>query len=198
MEIQDMTTTMDRAVAKPTVKMSVILIVACVALMTVCSWIRIPGPVPVTMQTFAVFLTVSLLGTKRGAIAVGSWLAIGLAGAPVFAGFMGGFPYLFGLTGGYIIGFIGTAFVTGAIISRFGSKVPVLFGAMVAGLAVCYIFGTAWFMVAAGPVMGGIDLQGALMMCVVPFIIPDLLKIALAIGLFKLFGERVRAYAAKH
>ena len=90
----------ERPVAQPTIKTSAILIVSCVALMTVCSWIRVPGPIPVTMQTFAVFFTVSLLGTRRGAIAVASWLAIGLAGAPVFAGMIGGLPYLLGPTGG--------------------------------------------------------------------------------------------------
>ena len=185
----------ERSAAQPTIKTSAILIVACVALMTVCSWIRVPGPIPVTMQTFAVFFTVSLLGTRRGAIAVASWLAIGLAGAPVFAGMIGGLPYLLGPTGGYIIGFIGTAFVTGAIIDRLGSKIPAMILAMVAGLAVCYAFGTAWFMVISA---GSVALQGALAMCIVPFIVPDLIKIALAIVLFKLFGERVRSYAAKH
>ena len=189
---------LERAISQPTIKTSTVLIVACVALMTVCSWIRVPGPVPVTMQTLAVFLTVSLLGTRRGAIAIGSWIAIGLLGAPVFAGFAGGIPYMLGPTGGYIVGFIFTALITGSIIDRFGSTVPVLFGAMTAGLAVCYAFGTAWFMAVAGTADGAAGLQYVLSMCVAPFIVPDIIKIAMAISLFKLFGARVRAHATKH
>ena len=164
-------------------------------LIAVCTWIMIPGPVPFTMQTFAVFASLLILGGKRGTAAVLVYILLGLIGLPFFSGFSAGPGVLFGPTGGYIIGFIGTAFVTGAIIDRLGSKIPAMILAMVAGLAVCYAFGTAWFMVISA---GSMTLQGALAMCIVPFIVPDLIKIALAIVLFKLFGERVRSYAAKH
>lgn len=78
--------------------------------MAVCSWISIPIlEVPYTLQTFAVFLAVGVLGGKRGTLAVLVYILLGAVGVPVFAGFTGGLGYLLGNTGGYIIGFLFTA-----------------------------------------------------------------------------------------
>ena len=82
-----------------------------VAAMAICSWISIPLVVPVTLQTFAVFLAVGLLGGKRGTIAVCAYIFLGAIGVPVFAGFGGGPGALLGQSGGYIIGFIFTALI---------------------------------------------------------------------------------------
>lgn len=161
---------------------SVLLIAVSVALMTICSWVKVPGVVPVTLQTFAVGLTVGILGTKRGFAAIVTWLAIGLAGAPVFAGYAGGLPYLAGPTGGYVIGFLGMALVTGKLIEHFGKGMPALCVSMVAGLLVCYAFGTAWFMVISGAAFTGAELAHVLEICIVPFIIPDAIKMGLAAG----------------
>lgn len=81
------------------------------ALIAVCSWISVPAAVPFTMQTFAVFVTVGVLGGKRGTYSVLLYLLLGAAGLPVFAGFTGGVGHLFGATGGYIIGFLFSAIV---------------------------------------------------------------------------------------
>ena len=78
-------------------------------LMAVCSWISIPAVVPFTLQTFGVFVAVSVLGGKRGTLAVVLYLLMGIVGLPVFAGFSGGLGVLLGSTGGYIIGFVFTA-----------------------------------------------------------------------------------------
>ena len=161
---------------------NVLLIAAFIALMTVCSWVKIPGVIPVTLQTFAVGLTVGILGTKRGFAAIVAWLAIGLAGAPVFAGYVGGLPYLAGPTGGYVIGFLGMALVIGKLIEHFGKGMLALSAAMVAGLLVCYAFGTAWFMVVSGAAFTGAELSHVLEICIVPFIIPDAIKMGLAAG----------------
>lgn len=185
MSIREMAATTTEALAKPSAKTSAIIIAAFVAIMAVCSWIRIPGPVPVTMQTFAVFLTISLLGTRRGTIAVCSYIAIGLAGVPVFANFAGGIPYLLGPTGGYIIGFIAMALVAGTIMDRFGKSIAVMALAMLAGLAVVYAFGTVWFMAVTGTAFAPEGIQYVLGLCVTPFIIPDAIKIALAIAIAK-------------
>ena len=77
-----------------------------VALITVCSWIQIPATIPFTLQTFAVFLTVSLLGGWRANVAVLVYILLGALGAPVFASFKGGIGALMGPTGGYIFGFM--------------------------------------------------------------------------------------------
>ena len=78
----------------------------CAALMAVCSWISIPATVPFTLQTFAVFCTLGLLGGRRGTAAILVYLLLGALGVPVFAGFSGGIGILFGTTGGYLLGFI--------------------------------------------------------------------------------------------
>lgn len=83
-------------------------------LMAVCAWISIPVPkpmVPFSMQTFAVFAALAVLGGRRGTYAVSAYLLLGAVGLPVFAGFRGGLSVLLGSTGGYLIGFMGTALV---------------------------------------------------------------------------------------
>ena len=72
----------------------------------ICSWISIPTVVPFTLQTFAVFLAVAILGGKRGTLSVIVYVLLGADGLPVFSGFKGGFGVLLNTTGGYIIGFI--------------------------------------------------------------------------------------------
>lgn len=156
-----------------------------VALMALCSWISIPTAVPFTLQTFAVFMTVAVLGVFRGTAAVLGYILLGMAGVPVFAGFSGGYGVIMGLTGGYIVGFIFTALITGGIMKAFGKKIPVMIIAMLLGLAACYAFGTAWFIYAYNKDNGAIGVMAALSMCVFPYIIPDCCKIGLAIVLDK-------------
>ena len=81
-----------------------------VALMAICSWISIPTAVPFTLQTFAVFMTVAVLGVFRGTAAILVYILLGMAGVPVFAGFSGGYGAVVGLTGGYIVGFMFTRY----------------------------------------------------------------------------------------
>ena len=150
------------------------------ALMAICSWISIPATVPFTLQTFGVFLAVSVLGGKRGTLAVAVYLLMGMIGLPVFAGFQGGIGCLLGTTGGYIIGFLLSALVMWAMEKLPGNRTWMLTLSMVVGLVVCYAFGTAWFMYVYAQKSGAIGLMTALGWCVFPFVIPDLVKIALA------------------
>ena len=150
------------------------------ALMAVCSWISIPATVPFTLQTFGVFLAVSVLGGRRGTLAVAVYLLMGTIGIPVFAGFQGGIGCLLGTTGGYLIGFLLSALVMWAMERLPGNRAWMLTLSMVAGLLVCYAFGTVWFMVVYAKKAGAIGLMTALGWCVFPFVIPDLVKIALA------------------
>lgn len=149
-------------------------------LIAICSWISIPTTVPFTLQTMGVFLAVGILGGKRGTIAVLIYILLGAVGVPVFAGFTGGLSILLGVTGGYIVGFLGTALVMWAAERLFGKKLVVLIISMIIGLIVCYAFGTAWFSIVYSRESGAIGLTSVLGMCVVPFIIPDLIKIAVA------------------
>lgn len=158
--------------------------------MAICSWISIPTTVPFTLQTFAVFLSVGVLGGRRGTFAVLVYILLGAVGLPVFAGFSGGIGILLGTTGGYIIGFLFSALLYWAMTKALGEKTPVMVAAMVLGLIVCYAFGTVWFMTVYARSSGAIGLGTALGWCVIPFIIPDLLKIACAL----LLTVRLRKY----
>lgn len=152
-------------------------------LITVCAWITIPMVVPFTLQTFAVFFVLSLLGGKRGTICIVIYILLGAVGVPVFSGFMGGIGKLLGMTGGYILGFILTGLLYWLARRLFGGKLLVRILSLLAGLLVCYAFGTAWFMVVYARDSGPIGLGTALTMCVIPFILPDLAKMALALFL---------------
>lgn len=155
------------------------------AIIAICSWIQIPLTVPFTLQTFAVFCTLGILGGKNGTISVLLYIILGAVGVPVFAGFSGGVGVLLGTTGGYIIGFLFTALLYWVITHFFGDKLPVMILAMALGLVVCYAFGTAWFMLVYARTTGAVGLMTALGWCVFPFILPDCVKIALAILLAK-------------
>ncbi len=147
------------------------------ALISVCAWVSVPSAVPFTMQTFAVFLAARVLGSRRALAAVSLYVLLGAIGLPVFAGMQGGLGVLVGATGGYISGFLPAAFIAGLRHSgkRDGIVDIIL---MFLGLLVCYTFGTLWY--ALGYLGGMEGIGAALTACVLPYVIPDLLKILLA------------------
>ncbi len=149
-------------------------------LIAICSWIAIPTMVPFTLQTFGVFLAVGVLGGKRGTVAVLIYILLGAIGVPVWSGFTGGIGVLLNNTGGYIIGFLFIALIMWGAEKLFGRKNWVMIVSMVLGLVVCYAFGTLWFMMLYLKNTGAIGLGTVLGWCVIPFIIPDILKMALA------------------
>ncbi len=174
-----------------TLASSIASIALFVLLLSASAWIKIPvGPVPVTLQTLVVFLAAAILGPKRGTIAVTSYIALGFVGLPLFSGFIGGSAAIMGATGGYIVGFILSTVVTGAIIQKFGKRIHVMALAMLAGLAICYAFGTIWFVC-----ISGADMFYVMSVCVAPFIVPDAIKIALSISVVKLLGALKTARA---
>ncbi len=155
------------------------------ALLVVCSLISVPAAVPFTLQTFGVFVILVILGWKKGCAAILLYILLGLIGLPVFSGAKGGPAALFGPTGGYILGFLLTGLCYW-LYERLGrERVPVQALSLLLGLALCYAFGTAWFI---RVYTGEITLARALTLCVWPFIIPDLIKLALALPV----GRRVR------
>ncbi|MBQ1335194.1 MAG: biotin transporter BioY [Clostridia bacterium] len=163
-------------------------------LIVVCSWIAVPTPmgIPVTLQTFAIFLALGLLGGKRGTLSVIVYILLGVVGLPVFSGFRGGAGVILGTTGGYIIGFIFSALLFWLITAKLGRKTFIIIIAMVLGLIVCYAFGTAWFVIMYTNTTGPIGIIGALSSCVFPFIIPDVIKIALAVLLTNRLSPRLK------
>ena len=160
-------------------------------LIAICSWISVPTVVPFTLQTFGVFMACGVLGGKKGTMAVLVYILLGVIGVPVFAGFTGGAGILLRSTGGYIVGFLFSALVMWAVEAVFGRKPVVRVAAMLLGLLVCYTLGTIWFMILYSWANGPVGIGTVLGWCVIPFIIPDCIKIALAAGL----APQIRRYA---
>ena len=160
------------------------------ALMTssasLCSQMSIPTPwgIPINLATLAVFLSGALLGPLWGGGAITACILLGMFGAPVFAGMNGGLPAVMGPTGGYIIGYAAAAFTVGAMTRRhFPDMLSMAFG-----LTVCYAFGTLWYMR-----LMGTGIWHSLMLCVLPYIPGDILKIAAA----SLLVQRLRPVICK-
>ena len=157
------------------------------ALMAVCAWIIIPfSLVPFTLQTFAVFTALALLGGRRGTLSIALYLCLGIVGLPVFSGFRGGVAALLGPTGGYLAGFLATGIVYWAFTARLGDGIWTKVIALILGLAVCYALGTLWFIqVYTEP----ITLKATLMMCVLPYLPADAVKLALAMAVSRRVGK---------
>lgn len=153
-----------------------------VALIVICALIVIPLPmVSFTMQTFAVYLCLLVLGGKKATFVVLAYLILGGIGLPIFAGMKGGLGILFGTTGGYLLGFIATTLFYWGVTKFLGDKLCVKIVALVVGTLLCYAFGTVWFIfLYNGSNIDAIGISTALSWCVTPFIIPDLAKIYFA------------------
>lgn len=157
---------------KKTVQLSFCALFA--ALTAVCSQIAIPlAPVPVNLAMLSVFVAGGVLGPKYGPLSQLVYVLLGAAGVPVFSSLSGGVGVLVGPTGGYIVGYIAAAWLTGFLVERFHGQARWIIAAMIAGLVLCYLLGTAWFMFVTKT-----GLAQSLMLCVVPFLVGDALKIA--------------------
>lgn len=144
------------------------------ALLCVGAWIGIPlGDTVITMQTFSVFLALLLLGGKRGFVVCTVYLLLGAAGLPVFSGLRGGVGMLLGVTGGYLWGFLAMAL----IYSLCGKRHML---GLILGLLACYTCGTLWFWQIYLDTDVPMALGAVVLKCVVPYLLPDMLKLALA------------------
>lgn len=153
---------------------------AIIALMTALTCILAPmsvpiGAVPISLTNFVVYLAVYLLGAKLGTVSYCIYLLIGLCGLPVFSAYSGGPAKLLGPTGGYLIGFILMAALSGIFIEKSHAKAGLSILGMGIGTAAAYLFGTVWFLFQAK-----CSLWYALTVCVFPFLIGDGIKILIA------------------
>lgn len=151
------------------------------------------GPVPIAMANFAVSLAAWLLGPRYGALSVAVYLLLGGVGVPVFAGYSAGAAVLFGPTGGYLIGYLAQALLGGWAVERSGGRAVWSVLGLAAGVAVCYAFGTGWFMVQMG-----CSPAYALTVCVLPFVPFDLVKIGLASVLGRLLRRSLTGAGLLH
>jgi biotin transport system substrate-specific component len=167
--------------------LSALLVVAGIGVLTASAWLSVPFyPVPLTMQTLAVLMVGGLLGPRRGLAAVAGYLALGLAGAPVFHGGLGGPAVLAGPTGGYLVGFLPAALLMGLAANwalrgarqlRPLGQFLVLAAGAVSAEVVIYCLGFPWLAFGYG-----LGLHEAAAVGLVPFLLGDLLKAAVAVG----------------
>lgn len=157
------------------------------------------SPVPISLTNLAIYFSVYILGMKRGTISYLVYLLLGLVGLPVFSAFTSGPAKLFGPTGGYLIGFIFIALISGYCVDRWNGRFVASFLGMAAGTAVCYLFGTVWlaYQMTLGASASQLSfvqaLPAAFAAGVLPFIIGDLAKMVITL----LVGAQVRVRVTK-
>lgn len=178
-----------RTKPRKSVSYDITLIAISAALITICSWISVQiGPVPVTLQTLAVLAVLLTAGGRRGTIAIAVYLALGAVGVPVFSGFKGGPAAFMGPTGGFLAGFLLAAFVFWLFEKLVFAKLmttpakKLIFGIVNSLIfeIIVYLVGVIWFMTVYAAQTGPVGLGTVLGWCVIPFIIPDIVKVAAA------------------
>lgn len=164
-----------------------------IALIAVCAWITVPMPtgVPVTMQTFAVFFVAAMLSPKQSAVVIAGYIMLGAIGVPVFSSFGSGFGHLLGLTGGYITGFLLAAPLAAFLHKLLGNTHFGAIAAMIIGLFVCYSFGGLWFWWVYTKNTGAIGLGQVAALTIIPYIIPDIIKITLAVSAARVIDRNI-------
>lgn len=167
------------------------------AIICVTGFVSVPfGPIPLVLQNVVAICAGLVFGLPRGAAAVGMFLAVGALGLPVFSGARSGFAVLSGPTGGFLVGYFIGALVAGHIAAtptegeRSLSRENIfrLARAAVAGLAFSYLLGVLNFRHITGT-----SFSQALSLCVLPFVVPDLLKLLVMVPL----AARVRPLVAR-
>ncbi len=167
-------------------KMAIIALMT--AVLCILAPISIPvfiSPVPISLGVLAVYLTAYVLSPLDATISVIIFILLGTFGLPVFSGYSGGLSKLVGPTGGYIIGFLFTVYISSLFIHM---KKGIIFDVigMITGLALCYILGTIWFSYQQGK-----GFIASLLLCVVPFLIGDAIKIIVAVILGTQINKRL-------
>lgn len=171
---------------------SMVLMALFAALTCVLAPLSIPiGPVPISLTNLVIYFSLYVLGWQRATITYLVYLLLGLVGLPVFSGFEGGVGKLAGPTGGYLIGFIFMAVISGLFVKMKEDEVilnRVLgIAGMILGTLVAYAFGTAWFCYSTGT-----GLSAALALCVIPFVPGDLVKIIVAAVIAPTVAKQIR------
>lgn len=155
-----------------------------VVFLVVSGWVAIPWILPFTLQTLTVFLVIGLLGAAYSSVAIMVYLLLGIIGLPVFSGFQSGIGALIGPTGGFLLGFLLCAPISGWLVQRFAFRFQGVFLSYLLGLTVCYGFGLSWYVLVYQR-QSAQSWGAAAMCCVVPFLLPDLIKLFFATILTK-------------
>lgn len=154
------------------------------ALIAVFTMLSVPTPfgIPLTFQTFIIAVTGFVLGSVKGSVSVSVYIAVGALGLPVFSGFQGGLGALFGMTGGFIFGFIPFVWLCGIGISK---KSKLLYSLI--GLLICHLCGILWFSVYSESIIA------AVLTSSLPYIIKDIVSVAVAVPV----SEKIKVITQK-
>ena len=146
------------------------------AIICIISPFTIPiGVVSISLTSLVIFLTCAVLSVRQATVAVIVYILIGLTGIPVFSSFTGGASAILGVTGGFIIGYVPCALVTGALLKAFENKKALYVITFIVGTLILYVFGVGYYVLAYQ-----VTISVAILTCVVPFIVVDIIKIILA------------------
>ncbi len=155
------------------------------ACITLCSWISIPLTIPFTLQTLAIFFICGALGGRIATCSIILYLLLGCIGIPVFSGFRQGFSTLFSMTGGYIFGFLLSSLLLWSLEKWWKDHTVRFFFSCLFALMICYLCGTLWFAFLNMQTTEPLGILSIIALCVLPYLLPDLLKILIAIYLIK-------------
>jgi biotin transport system substrate-specific component len=156
------------------------------SLMAAGAYIAIPiGPGPIVLQNLFVMLAALMLGARWATISVGIYLFAGAIGFPVFSGATGGIARFIGPTGGYLIGFLLNAFVTGIVVEKLGDRWMVQICGMVLGTSMLYMLGAGYL-----KWITAMSWEKAIAVGVLPFVIGDGFKIAAAAAIYRLLSAQ--------
>lgn len=185
----------DALVGQRTLVKDLLLVTAGITVVAALAQVEIPmWPVPITGQTLGVMLVAASLGFRRGVAALSGYLLLGLAGAPIFAGFTGSIAALGKPSFGYIIGFVATAAVVGWLAERRWDRRPLLAIALF-GLAslIPFVFGIPYMAMMLAALGSPVDIAGAMALGFLPFIVGGLVKWAIAAAALPAAWAGVRA-----
>jgi len=147
------------------------------------------GAIPISLATFAIYIAACTVNTRSSVSAVIIYILLGAAGLPVFSSFQGGFHIITGVTGGYIIGYIPCALIIGLLINKYENKKFIYAVSLVLGTVACYTIGTAWYMIQTNS-----SFTAAVSVCILPFIIGDIIKISAASALGFVLRKRIAVH----
>jgi biotin transport system substrate-specific component len=168
----------------------IIGVLAFIILTALGAFVRIPlpfSPVPITLQTFFVLLSGAFLGSNLGAITQLSYISLGVLGLPVFTGAGSGLLYLFGPTGGYLVGFVFASFLIGRCIRYNENNFLFILALFCLGDLILLCTGVIWL-----KVIFGYNLKKLLFVGFIPFIGGDILKAGFASSLYLRAKSRLK------
>ncbi len=171
---------------------SITYIAMCIALLSICAWMTIPFPVRFTLQIMALLMIGFLSDLRHSVLTVSGYLVLGLCGAPVFAGFGSGPSILFGYTGGYLMAFLPAVLIIGLCKRLFGNHTGVWWLSALLALSVCYAMGAGWYYFIYTRAVGSLSAKALIATCILPFLLPDLIKTGLAILLAKKLRPHIK------